>query len=249
MSRRLLACLLGVSVAGLASAGIAEQAQRLAALRAEVDSLNDSLDQERDAMRADLAGLERERSEVEARIRQQETRLSETERLLQKQREQDATPEVVDATLTPVLSRTLEELGRRVESGLPFRTTDRLDAIATVQRDLQTGDLDPRKGAGRVWQLLEDELRLTRENALDRQVIVLDEEEVLVETARLGMIALYWRAPDGRVGRARSGDPWTFEVLPEADKPAVQDLFDAMSKQVRVGWFELPGLTDALETP
>jgi hypothetical protein len=77
---------------------------------------------------------------------------------------------------------------------------------------------------------------------MDRQVIPLDEGEVLVDVARLGMVSMYFRTDDGRIGAVR-GTPgsWRWEVFTDSNDIALaQELFEALDKQVRVGFFELP---------
>ena len=58
------------------------------------------------------------------------------------------------------------------------------------------------------------------------------------------MVAMYFRADDGRMGwvvRDELGWNW----LPTHDieqQRQIAVLFDALEKQIRTGWFELPGL-------
>src|SRR5690606_29294078 len=88
----------------------------------------------------------------------------------------------------------------------------------------------------------EDEFRLTRENGLFSQTISLGRERVLADVVRLGSMALYFRTQDGRVGLAqRAADGWRFVVEDDAaDRARIDALFDALRKQIRQGWFELP---------
>ena len=53
---------------------------------------------------------------------------------------------------------------------------------------------------------------------------------------------LFFKLSDGRVGAARkSADAWRFEVMTDpADSKRVLAYFDALGKQIRQGWFELP---------
>ena len=100
----------------------------------------------------------------------------------------------------------------------------------------------PQRAAAQTWQFVEDELRLTRESAMDRQVVPFEGSEHLAEVARIGMIAMYFRTGEGQVGRAvlRDGQ-WAFEAFASAaDIERVDNVFDALTKQIRQGWFELP---------
>ena len=94
---------------------------------------------------------------------------------------------------------------------------------------------------------MEDERRLGRENGVDRQTITLKGQEVMVEVARLGMVALYYRSPTGEIGRAtREADGWTWNTIADRNgRSQVNELFNALTRGVRTGWFELP--TDWME--
>ncbi|MCB9663021.1 MAG: DUF3450 family protein [Alphaproteobacteria bacterium] len=220
----------------------AQLARQLARLRGEVEQLSETLELEQEALRSDLRSFELRKAELEARIRQEELQLGEVERQVEAQREVLASDDVAGAVLTPVVSEALAGLRVRVEGGLPYRVGERLAAVDGLADQVGAGTLDVRKALGRSWQLVEDELRLTRENVLDRQVIVLDGEERLVDVARLGMVAIFFRTDDERVGRAvREGAGWRWVELTDAgDVTLLLELFDALTKQVRVGWFDLP---------
>ena len=87
-------------------------------------------------------------------------------------------------------------------------------------------------------------------------IIPLDGQEVLADVARVGMVLLYFRAPDGRTGRAvheREGWRW---VAYDASTPSgreqdlqVRALFDALAKQIKGGFFHLPNALVAEVSP
>jgi len=66
--------------------------------------------------------------------------------------------------------------------------------------------------------------------------------ELLAEVARVGLVALYFRAPDGRVGFAiREGDGWTWQTVDgRADADRIEGLFETLGKGIRTGAFDLP---------
>ena len=217
------------------------QAEKLAELRGEVESLSDELSLTKDTLRSDLRALQAEGSDLEARIRREEQRLTgltlETERL---QSETRAATEANDV-LVPVLHTAMSELEGRIAAGLPFRIEERLQEVRTLRKQLDEALLPPPTIASRLWQMLEDELQLSKENGLYKQIVPLGDIEVLAEVARLGMVALYYRTDSGDVGKAtRSGDTWSFQPFSDpAQQQATQDLFVSLRKQIRTGWFEL----------
>lgn len=225
-----------------AHASESEQASRLAELRAEVERLAADVEAEKEDRRGELRSLELQRTDLEARVRQEEVRTQELERLIERQREMLQADDVAGEVLTPVLLDALAKLRGSVESGLPYRVPERLAEIDKLENQLRGGTLAPQRATTRIWQLIEDELRLTRENIMDRQVVVLDGDEVLVDVGRVGMVMMFFRTEDDRVGRV-SGQPgaWSYDVYTtSAEIAGVTTLFDALDKQVRVGFFELP---------
>lgn len=217
-------------------------AQQLVSLRTEVEDLSETLEVEREALRTDLRANELRRTELETRIRQEELRVAELERELARQRSVIEADSTAYDALAPTVMAGIDTLVAQIQRGLPFRQSERIDALTQLRTQVEGKLIDPRTAVGRVWQAVEDELRLGRENILDRQVITVDGAEVYVQVARLGMVAMFFRAEDGRVGAARrSGEAWSFTWLPSPeDKERVDALFGAMDKQQRVGWFELP---------
>lgn len=235
-----------LAMPGLAFADETEQARRLAELRAEVEQLSSEIQQVKDEARGELRSLELQKSDLEARIRGEEVRVKELERLMERQREALSGEQVAGEVLKPVLLDALAQLRTSVEGSLPYRVDERLADVDKLSNQLQDGTLTPQRGTTRVWQLIEDELRLTRENIMDRQVLNVDGGEVLVDVARVGMVMMYFRTSDGRFGVV-GGKPgaWSTEVRTGADAGQIGALFDALEKQVRVGYFDLPNVLPA----
>lgn len=246
MRRATVAPLLGIALATALPAVAQDDpgsfARELSALRTEVEQLSETLQLEREALRSDLRASELRRAELEARIRQEELRLSELQREVERQREVISADDVAHEHLVPMLKTAIARYREVVRSGLPYRQDARIGAFDEIEAKLDEGTLDPRRAVGRLWTLVEDELRLTRENIMDRQVVALDGEEVLVDVARIGMVALFFRTEDGRYGRAvPAADGWVWTRLDDGTQVAqLTELFDALEKQVRVGWFDLP---------
>ena len=228
--------------ATLAHAGdIEAQAERLATLRAEVEALSSEVELEKEDLRGRLRALEAQQVDLEVQIRREELRL---ERLLAEEEKQRQVLESAASRddLSPAVRAGITQLRAVVSAGLPFKASERLGALAELEQKLSDGSLSAEQAATRLWAFAEDERRLTRENALDRQVIPLEGEEVLVDVARVGMVALYFHTPSGAYGQARrEGDGWRWVLLTsEADAAQAEALFDALARGIRVGWFSLP---------
>lgn len=239
------AILAGILLGAPALAGdLTEQARQLASLRAEVEALSAQLTLEQEDLSARLRATDAQRTDLEVQVRREELRLQQLDQAAQEQRQAVLAASAAGEVLRPALAESFSAIGRSIEQGLPYRKQERLQALADLQGQLDQGLLPPQQAAARLWALVEDERRLAREHALDRQVVTLDGQEVLVRVARLGMVALLWAADDGRVGWAERGPDgaWRYAVAADRGQQArVVAVFDSLEKQVRVGWFEVPG--------
>ncbi len=239
--------LLALSLATPASAQETDaRARRLADLRASVAQLSEDIELEREDLRSRLRALDAQKADVQVQLRRAELRLGELRKVARERKESLAGEASAGEALTPVVKDALTDLRTAIRAGLPFRTDERLAALDKLEAQVDEGVLSPRKATHRAWQFYEDELRLTRENAIDRQVIDLNGEQVLCEIARVGMLGLYFRTEEGVVGRAvREGDRWTYTPYTDAESiEQVTSLFDALEKQIRSGWFTLPDLAE-----
>lgn len=235
--------LLTLIVGGPALASDADSlAASLASLRSDVETLATELSLQKEDLRNRLRAMDAEKADLSVRVRQEELRLEQLQQAVDAQVEARAATSEADEALRPVVVQGVATFRTTVEDSLPFRKGERLAELDEIERALASGERTPRESASRLWSFSEDELRLSKENALDRQVIELDGQEVLVDVARLGMVALYWRTDDGRLGKAEktaSGWAWV-EYTDQADIVATAELFDALEKQIRTGFFELP---------
>ncbi len=215
---------------------------RVVELRVQVDEVSADIS----ALRADLANelrsiaareadLELEVARAEARVRAQQASLD------QYHQESDVR-NVQEDELRPVVLRAIGDLETAVETSLPYKREERLESLDQLRRDFEGGVLAPEMALSRLWQFVEDELRLTGIVELNQQVVVVDGEEFLADVAHVGMVDLFFATEGGRCGRAvGSGGGYRFEFLEDKDdKKAVQELMDRLRKQIRTGYIELP---------
>ncbi len=108
------------------------------------------------------------------------------------------------------------------------------------------------RGINRLWAFIEDELRISRENAIYSQSVSIDGRNVLVDVAKLGSVMMFFRTRDMEYGRAvYTAAGWRFELLTSSkQQEQVALLFDSLRKQIRQGYFELPAtLPPRMENP
>jgi hypothetical protein len=240
-----LAILAAVSIA---SAGLQAQdpaetlAARLIQMRGQVDELQSELNLKREEHKNRMTYLTAQLTEMEANRDREALRIRQLEQDLEQMREQVAAAGMTSEALSPIIIEYLYALREQVENGFPFKVGDRLAALDEVETQLDSGVITAQRAFNRLWAFVEDELRITRENAIYTQSIYLDGENVLVDVAKLGNAMMYFRTKDLQYGRAIESEAgWRFERFDNAsDQEMVARLFDSLRKQIRQGFFTLP---------
>lgn len=217
-------------------------AERLIELRGQVDELQSELDVRREEHKNRMAYLTAQLSDLEASRDREELRVNQLREDLEEMRIEIAEAGVSAETLTPFLRNQITALRAHVEGGFPFKVKERLAELEELQTQLDNGVVSAQRGVNRLWAFIEDEFRISRENAIYSQSISLAGENVLVDVAKLGSAMMYFRTRDYEYGRAVSTPQgWRFELLDSAkDQELVARLFDSLRKQIRQGYFELP---------
>jgi len=225
-------------------------ADELVRLRGEVESLNTELNDAQQQHRAEMNSLAAQKGDLEATLRREELRVRQLEQDLADNRERALEAGVAGEALLPVVFDVVDALAAQIEQRFPFKREERLNALAEIRSQAESGALDAPRAINRLWRFYEDELRLTRDNGLYSQVIPLGGQRVLSDIAKVGAVALYFQTRDGRLGyAARNGDQWRYvEAESSTEREMISDLFDSLKKQIRTGYFELPNGTVRLET-
>jgi hypothetical protein len=239
--------LLIASIAIAADGDVQALAKRLAELRAEVEELSGEVDSKKAEIDAKLRSVRSQKADLEMQIQREETRLEQLRQAVDKHRERIEASKKTEKDLEPATAAAIAQVRATVAHSLPFKRSERLAEIDKLDRQLGEGLISPQKATSRLWQFVEDELRLARENGLYRQVVEVDGEEVLADVARVGMVAIYFKTEDGRFGVARQTDGgWAWNTLSgEQSSKQVRHLFDSFKKNIRVGYFEIPNALPA----
>lgn len=232
---------LAESGAGLATA--------LVELRSEVERLTDGLEDARRTRRSQAQGFAARKAQLEAELQREELRVRQLREARDRKRAQIEAAKADDAALLPVVKGGAEALRAHIARSIPFRRDQRREAVEQIEAKLAEGLLTPRAALSRLWALVEDELRMTRDTGLYRETLDIDGEPMMVDVVRFGAVGLYLRAGDGRVGTvSRVGGAWRTTLLDgEAEQARVNALFDGFKKQIRVGFYTLPNILPAPE--
>ncbi len=235
-----------ILVMAMSSTAVADEASdlanKLSGLRMEVETLSSDLDLKKEDHRARMRSLASQKAELEMDLQREELRLKQLRVTQGKQKEKVAKNEKRKSALAPALVEAARMIRRAIESGLPFKTQERLADIDALMRQLEDGTLSVPVVLSRLWSKVEDELRLARESGLYKQIVIIDGKEMLTDVARLGMFMLFFTTHEGEYGRAVStATGWEYRLyVRDEDHEKVASLFDAFKKSIRSGYFELP---------
>lgn len=227
-------------------------AQRLVSLRGQVDELQSELDIRREEHKNRMVYLTAQIAELEASRDREALRLSQLQKNLEEMRGQIASGGMNSDTLLPFALQQIAVLRVQISTGFPFKTLERLAELDELDSQLSNGVITAQRGINRLWAFIEDELRISRENAIYSQSILIDGRNVLVDVAKLGSVMMFFRTRDMEYGRAvYTPAGWRFELLDSSqDEEQVALLFDSLRKQIRQGYFELPAtLPPRMENP
>lgn len=224
-----------------------ELSRQLVEIRGQVDDLQNELNLKREEHKNRMAFLTAQQTELEASRDREALRITQLEQELEQMKEQVASAGDTSEALAPVVMQHLAELRQQVRTGFPFKVEERAGELDEIEMQLNSGVINTQRAFNRLWAFIEDELRISRENAIYTQSIELAGENILVEVAKLGTAMMYFQTRDRKYGRAvENSGGWRFELLDAvADQEQVARLFDSLRKQIRQGFFEIPNALPA----
>jgi hypothetical protein len=217
-------------------------AGRLVQMRGQVDELQSELNLKREEHKNRMTYLTAQLTEMEANRDREALRIQQLEQELDRIRQQVAAAGATSESLAPLMQDSLAALRSQVQGGFPFKVGERLAALDEIESQLGGGVITAQRAFNRIWAFIEDEIRISRENAIYSQSIQLDGDNVLVDVAKLGNAMMYFRTRDLAYGRAvETPAGWRFETFDSAaDQERAARLFDSLRKQIRQGYFQLP---------
>ena len=235
--------LLLLSNSGAEASNLENLAKSLAKIRGEVETLQTQLDIEKEKHSSKMTALASQLADLSVEERRQKFSIEKLQHSIEKMGASAKQAEQSGERLKPVLLSILSDYKRHIQSSFPFKMEDRVKALHDLENNVNNHLIDPNKAVNQAWSLIEDEIRLSKENGIYQQTIPLDGEKVLVDIAKLGTVFLFFQTRDSQSGMARrSADGgWKFEILEDTTEiERVRVLFDSLKKQIRQGYFEIP---------
>ena len=217
-------------------------AESLMKIRGEVEGLDASITDERDAYKSSMSSLLRQKNDLESVISREDLKIKQIERELDKVRKEIKEAGKNSEGLKPILMSALNLIQDNIKSSLPFKTQDRLADIEKIKSQLDSDLVTKQKALALTWNAYADAIRMSKENGIFKQTININGEDRLAEVARIGTVAMYFKLPDNTVGQvSKDATGWFYkEAVSQKEQEQILSLFDSFKKQIRSGFFTLP---------
>ena len=243
MSKRMLSIAV-VTLLGSTSLYASSQnmAESLMKLRADVEQLDASINDEKDTYKAGMKSLLRQKNDLESVIARENLKIKQIERELDKVRKEIKEAGKNTEGLKPLLLDALNLMQENIKGSIPFKTQDRLADIEKIKSQLTNDLVTPQKALAFTWNAYGDAIRMSKENGIFKQTISIDGQDRLAEVARIGTVTMYFKLPDNTVGSvAKDTTGWYYkEAVAKKEQEQILALFDSFKKQIRSGYFTLP---------
>ena len=225
-------------------------AESLMKLRADVEQLDASINDEKDSYKASMKSLLRQKNDLESVVAREDLKIKQIERELDKVRKEISEAGKNTEGLKPLLLDAIALMQANIKSSIPFKTADRLSDIEKIKTQLESNLVSPQKALALTWNAYGDAIRMSKENGIFKQTINIDNQDRLAEVARIGTVGMFFKLPDNTVGHAtKDVAGWYFEAsVSKTEQDQILALFDSFKKQIRSGYFTLPNATLMTET-
>lgn len=211
-------------------------------LRADVESLYTSIDENKDNYKAQMKSLTLQSADTQAQINRKSTSIKLADLELQKIKLKIANTSAGNIELKPLLTNSFNLLEQTIQNGIPFKVQERLSAVKKIKTQLSEGLITQEKALALLWVSYDDNIRLTKEIGIFKQNIKIDSQNILAQVAKIGSVMMFFSTPNNQVGYVTKVDGKYIYVVAtdEEEIKQIVALFDALTKQIRTGYFTLP---------
>lgn len=211
-------------------------------LRGDVEGLYTDIKENKERYNSQMKSLSMQITDSQAQINREETSLKLAETELQKIKTKIKESASSNKEMKPLVLDALTLLEEITQEGIPFMVEARLDAIKKIKDDLNENLITNEKALSLAWASYDDTIRLTKEIGLFKQQITFQGKELLAQVAKIGSVALYFSTPSNEVGflTKENGEYSYKHITDPQDVKKIVALFDALQKQIRTGFFNLP---------
>lgn len=219
-------------------------------IRADVEQLDASINDEKDTYKAGMNSLLRQKNDLESVVAREDLNIKQIERELDKVRKEIKEAGKNTEGLKPIVFKALDMMQENIQASLPFKTQERVTELEKIRAQLEADLITGQKALALTWNTYGDAIRMSKENGLFKQTISIKGQDRLAEVARIGTVAMYFKLPDDTVGYAsKDAKGWFYkEAVSKKEQEQILALFDSFKKQIRSGYFTLPNAIVMTET-
>lgn len=211
-------------------------------LRGDVEALYTEIKENKERYNDEMKSLSLQITDTEAQINRKTTAIK-----LAKGKLEEITTKIRETSssnqdIKPLVYQAIELLQKSIQEGIPFMVAQRVASLNKIKSDLEENTITNEKALALTWAAYDDAIRVTKEIGLFKQEITLDGKNTLAKIAKIGSVALFFSTPTDEIGYAVKTDAgYGYKrVTDPKDKEKIVALFDALQKQIRTGFFELP---------
>lgn len=211
-------------------------------LRGDVESLYTEIKENKERYNAEMKSLALQTSDSSAQINRESTSLKLAQTELEKITNKIKETSSGNSEIKPLVLNALDLLEKSIKEGIPFMVDARVADLNKIKSDLEKGLITNEKALSLTWASYDDTIRVTKEIGIFKQQINFKGKKVLAQIAKLGSVAMFFSTPSNEVGFVlKKGNSYEYKHItnPE-DVKKIVSLFDALQKQIRTGFFELP---------
>jgi len=211
-------------------------------LRGDVETLYTDIKENKERYNTQMKSLSMQITDSEAQINRENTAIKLARTELQKVKTKIQETSSGNEEIRPLVLSALALLEKSIKEGIPFMVEQRVAELHKIKSELEEGLITNEKALSLAWVNYDDTIRMTKEIGLFKQQIEFKGKSVLAQIAKLGSVAMFFSTPSNEVGFVtKNGNAYEYKHItnPEDIKKIVA-LFDALQKQIRTGYFELP---------
>ena len=218
--------------------------QQIIDLRAEIEALQDTLEAQKETYRSRMQSLNLKKADLTATVQREEIAIKQLRTGIENIKGELAKKLSADQDITAIVQQSIDILRSYIQTSMPFKQQERLTNLNDMETKLEDGSVSPYRLANQLWASVEDEIRLHRDVGIYKQVLTIDGKEQLSDVVKLGMLTMYARTPDKSYAQLKKQeDSWQLLAVGDIEsQQAIDQLFDAVKKQIRIGAFDLPNL-------
>jgi len=217
-------------------------AESLMKLRAEVEQLDSSIADEKDTFKGSMKSFRLQKNDLEAMVAREDLRMKQLTAEMGKVKKEVQEAGKNSVGLKPLVLEALARLQARIQTQIPFKTSDRIDDVTRIEEQLKKDEITAQKALALTWNSYGDAIRMSKENGIFKQTIELNGQDRLADVARIGTMMMFFMTPNDEVGYVvKDQQGWQYkQAINKEEMEQINVLFDAFKKQIRTGYFTLP---------